>query len=502
MIFNIIGALDMIDTKHLGGLFSIGLYGCDSLTDRDKELLTIIQPSGVILFQRNIKNPEQIKKLINEIKSFLGYKPLVSIDQEGGIVSRLTEGFTVSPGAMALSRTNNPENSYIAGKILGLEMKAVGIDWDLAPVVDINNNPDNPGIGIRSFGETREIVTAHAKEFVRGLGDEGIISCLKHFPGKGRVTTDAHLDMPELEIDKDLLFHDELYPYINIEAPSWMPSHVYYPALQSVREPSSVSKEILTDLVRGELGYKGVLISDDMTMGGIIKYYSVAEGVKKSFYAGMDNILICHDFEKQLESFNVIKKEIESNETAYNRMVESIERNLELFKISNKAAPSLDEIHSTDHIMQMKSITDDCVEILKNEDNAIPMKRIDLIYSIELARKVEIEDIKDPIPPAVTALSKETGAPINFITDKELKDIDNFSDTAINKKIVLFTENAHLDSSMEKLIKQLSEKSEIMTVCALRNPYDKDIDGVKNIICSYGYTKMQQERIVDLLTGK
>lgn len=492
----------MINMNHPGGLFSVGLYGSYRLTDQDKMLLELIRPSSVILFQRNIVNPIQIQELIKETETFLGYKPLVSIDQEGGIVSRLTNGFTVSPGAMALTQTEDSHNSYLAGIILGKEMKAVGIDWDLAPVVDINNNPDNPGIGIRSFGETREIVTTYAGEFVRGLEEEGIISCLKHFPGKGRVTADAHLEMPILDISKELLLQDELFPYIKINSPSWMPSHVYYPALQSIKEPASVSKEVLTELVRNELKYKGVLISDDMTMGGIIKYYSVAEGVKKSFYAGMDNLLICHDFNKQVESFNVIKHEIMTNEIAEQRMIESLERMKSLFDISKKNTSPMDCLESDEHKMTMQEITNHAVKILKNEDNAIPMKSIDLIYSVELTRKVEIEDEKDAIPQAVTALSNKTGATVYYLNKDLLEDLEPTMLNVKGKNVVLFTENAHLDSSIRNFIRILSKNSKLLTVCALRNPYDQDIEGVRNLICSYGYTKMQQDRIVKVLLGE
>lgn len=492
----------MIDYNHPGGLFSLGLYGCDNLTDEDKTLLETIRPSGVILFQRNIKEAGQIKELIGKINDFLGYAPLVSIDQEGGIVSRLTDGFTVSPGAMALSRSGNSENAFSMGQILGKEMKALGIDWDLAPVVDINNNSDNPGIGVRSFGDSREIVTEYAGAFVKGLKDAGVIACLKHFPGKGRVTVDAHLDMPELDVDEKILFEDELYPYINIEAPSWMPSHVYYPALQSERVPASVSREVLTNLVRNRLNYKGVLISDDMTMGGITKFYSVAEGVRRSFYAGMDNLLICHDFDKQMESFRAVKEEVMSRAEASQRMKESLERMEALFALRDHKRPDMSCIASEEHLEIASEITSKSVEILKNEDRAIPMTGPDLIYSIELARKVQVEDTKEPVPPAVTELAKKTGTPVVFLNNEVLDNPGEIIEKARGKKLVLFTENAHLNSAMRELIGNLSEKAGTMVVCAMRNPYDSDIEGVRNIICSYGYSPMQQSRMIEVLTGQ
>jgi len=407
----------------------------------------------------------------------------------------------MSPGAMALSRTGNSAYAFEMGQILGKEMKALGIDWDLAPVVDINNNPDNPGIGVRSFGDSRETVTEYAGAFVKGLEAAGVISCLKHFPGKGRVTVDAHLDMPELDVDEKTLFEDELYPFINIDAPSWMPSHVYYPAFQTERVPASVSYEVLTDLVRRKLKYKGVLISDDMTMGGVTKFFSVAEGVKRSFYAGMDNLLICHEYGKQMESFSSIRREIEINETASGRMRESLERMEALFALRKGERGDSSCIASKEHLDKAAEIVSRSVEILKNEENAIPMDKPDLIYSIELTRKVQVEDTKDPIPPAVTELSRLTGTPAVFLSASLMENPDRIIEEAKGKKVVLFTENAHLSQSMREIITSLSQVAGTLVLCALRNPYDSDIEGVRNIICSYGYTAMQQKKMIEVLTG-
>lgn len=494
--------VEMIDNKHPGGLFTLGIYGCEKLTDEDKRILEIIRPSGVILFQRNIRNARQISDLIAETGKFLGFEPLFSIDQEGGIVTRLTDGFSLSPGAMALGRTGDSTNAYEAGRILGKEMKALGIDWDLAPVVDINNNPDNPGIGVRSFGPTRETVTEYAGAFVRGLGDSGIISCLKHFPGKGRVTVDAHLDMPELDIDESLLFEEELYPYIHIDAPSWMPSHVYYPALQSERIPASVSREVLTGLVRGRLGYRGVLISDDMTMGGIANYYSVSEGVKRSFYAGMDNLLICHDFEKQMESYRAIAGEVAESEEAALRMKESLQRMERLFRIRTKARPSMDCIASVEHLKTFEDITGRSVAVMKNLDGAVPMNNPDLILSVKLSRKVQVEDTKNPLPLAAEEFSRRTDVPVQYLDDGILDDPDEILAKGKGKRVVLFTENAHLSSPMTEFATTLSRIAGTLVLCALRNPYDCDIDGVRNSICSFGYTPVQQMKMVDLLSGE
>lgn len=491
----------MFDLNRPGGLFTVGLYGMDDLTDEDRILLDRIRPSGVILFQRNIRSGEQVDRFIRRITDFLGYKPLVAIDQEGGVVTRLTEGFTVAPGAMALAATGESRHAYEAGRILGREMKAIGVDWDLAPVVDINNNRDNPGIGVRSFGETREIVTEYAGRFVEGLAEEGILSCLKHFPGKGRVAEDAHYDMPELKAGEEVLFADELYPYMNIDAPSWMPSHVYYPALQTVREPASVSREILTTLARERLGFTGVLISDDMTMGGITRHYDVSRGVVKSFYAGMDNLLVCHDFPKQMESYEALAREVERNEEARQRMTVSLERMGRLYSSVTLERPSLDCLASEDHVRRMGVIDRRSVGILKDEENLFPLGKTDLILAPRMKRLVQVEDVKVPLLPVVSRLSEKTGAPVRLLEESDWDDPAGAVSDSEGKRVVLFTENAHLDKRKSTLTTLISGAAESIAVCALRNPYDRDIEGVKNIVCSYGYSRGQQERLLEILLG-
>lgn len=257
----------------IGRLFLVGLPST-ILDEETKQVLDQIKPGSIILFSRNIESKKQIKKYVNDIEKYLGYKPLVTIDQEGGIVTRLLDGFTVAPGAMAVTATNNSKNAYEIGKTLGREMKAIGVDWDLAPVVDVNNNPANPGIGIRSFSDKEDVVIEYASQFIKGLEEEGVISCLKHFPGKGRVAVDAHLDMPELDIDIEEMEKVELKPFKKIKSASWMPSHIWISKIQNKKEPATVAKEILTALVRDKLGFEGCLIADDLSMGGVSKYFS------------------------------------------------------------------------------------------------------------------------------------------------------------------------------------------------------------------------------------
>src|SRR5574344_608325 len=190
--------------EKTGRLFCIGLPS-PFLDDETKRILDVIRPGSVILFFFNIQTTAQIRKYIEDISTFLGYTPVIAIDQEGGTVSRLTQGFTTAPGPMAVSATGNSQYAFETGRILGQEMRTLGITWDMAPDVDINSIPRNPGIGIRSYGDTPERVITFAGAFIQGLHASGVCSCLKHFPGLGRITADAHKTRPVVEYSRNEL---------------------------------------------------------------------------------------------------------------------------------------------------------------------------------------------------------------------------------------------------------------------------------------------------------
>ncbi|NLT46661.1 MAG: glycoside hydrolase family 3 protein, partial [Thermotogaceae bacterium] len=332
--------------EAVGRLFLIGIPGPEIDSETEKTLREV-KPGAVILFSKNIVDSAQIRNLVNEIERVLGFKPAIATDQEGGIVSRLREGFSVSPGAMAIAATGDVENSSIAGRIMAREMNAVGINWNLAPVVDINCNPRNPGIGVRSFGDSPDQVIAYAKAFVESMRIGGVMSCLKHFPGKGRADVDAHLDLPTLDVSFSTLDSFELRPFREIAADSIMPSHIYFPQLQASRVPASMSKGILTDLARGVLNYEGVLVADDLGMGGVSNYFSPEEAGIEGLKNGMDYLTYCHVPEIQRRVKKYLTRKIERFSELEARLQESLKR-VESFRMKAVASArnSLDEIFS------------------------------------------------------------------------------------------------------------------------------------------------------------
>nr|WP_158607751.1 glycoside hydrolase family 3 N-terminal domain-containing protein [Petrotoga sp. 8T1HF07.NaAc.6.1] len=413
-----------------------------------------------------------------------------------------------------ITATNEPENAYLSANLLAKEMLAVGIDWNLAPVVDINNNPQNSVIGIRSFSDDKNVVLKFAREYVKGLHDGGVLSCLKHFPGIGNVNTDPHLDLPQGELSKDDLLSTELFPFLNIDSPSWMPTHVYLSKIQNKKGPASLSEEILTGLAREELKYKGVLVADDFEMGGVANFYSAQEAVIKSLNAGMDIVSICHSFEKQSAAKNAVLREYKNNENFKKKINSSLERIQSLMKISadlrekNNNKISLEEIGKKEYINLAKNIFDKSITVLNmsHDKSFLPLKNVDEIYYFaKESLSYGIEDKRTQISYIIEPISKELKAKVNILETSKIIDPlvrEEIIQNSKNKTILVLAENAYLHSELVDLISNMSQKSKKLILVALRNPYDVFIPKVKYGICTYGFNENIQTSLLKILKGE
>jgi len=499
--------------KALGKLFLIGIQGT-SLNNENMKALKSILPGAIIFFSRNIEDKYQLSQFIEDIKNFLDYEPLFCIDQEGGTVARLKKGFTAVPSAMGITATNDSENAYLSANLLAKEMLSVGIDWDLAPVVDINNNPNNSVIGIRSFSDDKNVVLKFASEYVKGLHDGGVLSCLKHFPGIGNVNIDPHLDLPQGDSNKNDLLSTELFPFLNIDSPSWMPTHVYLSKIQKKKEPASLSEEILTDLVRKELKYKGVLVADDFEMGGVANFYSAKEAVIKSLNAGMDMVSICHSFEKQSSAKNAILSKFKNDENFKKKINSSLERIQSLMKISadlkkkNNNKISLEEVGKKEHISLAQNVFDKSITALNMsyDKSFLPLKKIDEIYYIsQELLSYRIEDKKTQNSYIIESISEEFKAKVNILEITKIIDhqvSEEIIQNSKNKNILVLSENAYLHSELVELISNMSQQSKKLILVALRNPYDVFIPKIKYGICTYGFNENIQASLLKILKGE
>lgn len=360
---------------------------------------------AVIFFADNIVETAQSYQLSLDLQKAAtkdnGIPLLISCDQEGGIVYRLGSG-TALPGNMALGATGNPEFAKNAGQIIGSELKAVGINTTLAPVVDVNNNPNNPVIGLRSYSDDATIVGEMASANISGLAEYNVIGCAKHFPGHGDTATDSHYGLPVVNKTKDVLMKNELRPYevaIDQGIEMIMSAHILYPELDNTKVvsaktgkeesvPATLSKKILTDLLKGEMGFDGVVCTDAMNMKGIADTFDEVQAVKLAINAGVD--LICMptvlqnlDDLKDLDAIiNGVEAAVEAGEVKESRLDDACRRVLTLkdekgildWKESDGSIENAQAVVGSKANRELERvISANAVTLIKNENNVLPL---------------------------------------------------------------------------------------------------------------------------------
>lgn len=297
--------------SDIGAFFMVGLPG----PDLDDSTLALIREHGIhnfILFTRNVTNREQLRSLGRELRAACAVQgldpPLIAIDQEGGSVARLLPPFTQFPGAREMAGAEDPEDTlsrYAA--VCARELLGVGVNLNLAPVLDVCPAGENLFMEHRSLGGDPERVAYLGALIIREMQDLGLAACAKHFPGLGAAVVDPHQDLPVVARSLAELLHQDLQPFraaIRAGVAAIMTSHTIYQALDS--EPATLSARILSGLLRQELGYGGLIITDDLEMGAIENRGSVAQAALKAFGAGADLLLICHDHAKVVQAVRMV----------------------------------------------------------------------------------------------------------------------------------------------------------------------------------------------------
>ncbi len=308
-----------------GALIVAGFEG--PVLDRDTaNALAAGRRAGLILFRRNIVSVEQVRALTTEIVRVAGNgpSPFVCVDQEGGRVARLAAPVVELPPMRVLGDIGDPALSRRAGEIVGRELAALGFNVDFAPVLDVDSNPENPVIGDRSFGRDAERVTSLAIPFGEGLESAGVLACGKHFPGHGDTDKDSHFDLPVVRQPALRLRAVELPPFAAAAARlgSFMTAHVVYEALDP-DVPATLSGAIVTDLLRGELGFSGVLFSDDLEMRALADRYDIEDSAVEAVRAGCDVLLVCQHHDLAERAHAALVEEIEHDARFRQRAVEA-----------------------------------------------------------------------------------------------------------------------------------------------------------------------------------
>jgi beta-N-acetylhexosaminidase len=315
--------------RQIGRLLVAGFHG-QQVPVELKSLAREFGLGGVILFARNISEPEQVAGLSFEAARLESELPAwVSVDQEGGRVARLKAPFTEWPPMATLGRSGDIRLAERFARALAVELKAVGITLDFAPVLDVHTNPNNPVIGDRALADKAGEVAALGSAIVRALQGEGVAACGKHFPGHGDTSTDSHVELPLVEHPPERLREVEFVPFkaaIDADVAAIMTAHVFAPALDDLR-PATLSRRVVTDLLRTELGFNGLIVSDDLEMKAIASHHSVPSAAVLAIEAGCDVVLLCSgDYDVQSQTLEALVHAVEDERLPYARVEDALDR--------------------------------------------------------------------------------------------------------------------------------------------------------------------------------
>lgn len=317
--------------KALGQLFIVGFDGTELSRDL-RDLFRHYAPGGVILFRRNLEDPDQILRLTRSLQETAAPLPvLVCIDQEGGRVWRLPPAFTFLPEARALGNAGADALAHSAAKVIAQELAAVGIHCNFAPVLDLHTHPKNPVIGDRAFGSSPSSVAALARSVLLSFRAHGIAGCGKHFPGHGDTDLDSHETLPTVSADRKRLSSLEMAPYRILSRDARRPlemvmtAHVRYAALDPGR-PATLSAPILRGILRHEIGFEGVVVTDDLEMGAIQETYGPEEASLLAFRAGADLLMFCHTPSNVSACIEALYRSMQRGGISYGRLRQSLNR--------------------------------------------------------------------------------------------------------------------------------------------------------------------------------
>lgn len=316
----------MSQTEKLGQMVMIGIQGT-KVDDDSLYMLNQYHMGGVILFDRNMESPEQVKQLTSDLQAQSNEKvPLfIGIDEEGGDVVRMAEKLTPPPSQKEIGATGDIEQAKTWAIKTAKSLKDMGINVNFAPVADVGSNDK------RSYSTDANTVIDFVRAATKGYQQENIIYSLKHFPGIGKGKVDSHIDSSSIDVAKEVLMTEDILPFktiINENKPEdyfILVSHLKYPALDE-EYPASLSSKIMTDLLRNELGYKGIIITDDMEMGAVANHNDFRSIGVNAVKAGADIVLVCHEYEHQQEVYLGLLDAVNNGEISQERIDESIKR--------------------------------------------------------------------------------------------------------------------------------------------------------------------------------
>ena len=498
----------MMDRRiMIGQKLVTGLPGTE-VTEEFIQLVKEHKVGNVILFARNIASPAQLRNLCADLQELIqketGIPAFITIDQEGGITSRLGAPATVIPGAMGTAATGKPEYAFEAGRITGEELLACGVNFDLAPDMDVNSNPLNPVIGARSYGDQPEKVAEFGIQMMKGLGAGGVLSCIKHFPGHGDTAVDSHLGLPCIDKSMEELDRCELLPFkkaIEEGAPAVMTTHILFPQIETNNVPATMSPTILQGILREKFGFKGLILSDCMMMDAIAQHYGTVKGTCAAAMAGVDMIFICHSNPLTAEACTELDKLLPDD-----MLQESFDRIMAAKKCIPEEIPPFANVGCEEHVKKAAEMFRASITFAGGPTVELPsLGNKPLFVGCAPFQTTQANNPEENGMSISHVLSNALGgAAYPCVPTPDEAERAKVVDMAKeHTSVVISTFNAHLRNEQRKLVEALCEL-DIPVICvAMRNPYDlSGLTGKAWCLAAYDYTADAIHAIRDILAGK
>jgi beta-N-acetylhexosaminidase len=486
------------------------------------ELIAKYRVGGIIYFAwaHNTRDPHQIADLSNGIQRASLEQPrglplLISTDQEHGIVARVGKPATLFPGAMALGAGGSRADARTVGRVSGAELRAIGINQDYSPDADVNVNPANPVIGVRSFGADPDAVAGLVAAEVKGYQGSGVAATAKHFPGHGDTAVDSHFGFPVITHSRELWSALDAVPFraaIRAGIDSIMTAHIMVPALDPAGDPATLSHPILTGVLRGELGYDGVVVTDALGMEGVRTKYGDDRVPVLALKAGVDQLLNPPDLNV---AWNAVLNAVRGGELTEARLDESI---LRILRLKSKhgllsdpyvRAADVDRVVGVPaHLRAADRIAERTTTLLVNKDGLLPLSRRRTPRVLVVGADPASPSLSDGPPTTVlagaltelgfTATALSTGtAPSAAVIDKAV------AAAAGADAVVVGTYNLTAAGSQKTLVERLLGTGLPVVAVAIRNPYDVALlPGVGACLASYSWTDVELRAAARVIAGR
>ena len=518
--------------QKIGQVMLIGLDPAETgapytkMTSQMTDLLTELDVGGLVLFERNAGGPAELAELTGAAQAAVtdgGNPPLIiSIDQEGGRVTRLRQarGYTEWPSPMALGATGDPENARLVAAALARELLAVGVNMDLAPALDVNSNPRNPVIGTRSFGSDPQRVAAFGVAFIVGLQSVGVMAVGKHFPGHGDTGIDSHVSLPTVAHGRNRLEAVEFLPFraaIDADVAGIMSAHVTFPAVDPAAGlPATLSPRVMTGLLRDEMGYDGLLLTDSLEMGALERSgYPVPAAAVASLAAGADMLCISHGFSVHRQARAALVQALEREEIPLTRLDAAVRRILTMkgkyglldgfAGVRQAGGQSGFVVGSVEARSLSRRVAERAITILRDQEHLLPLSikgggRNLLV--VELASRGDFAS--GALRPIVadylmTALGAEGIVLPEDVTEDDIRGV---LDRAGDKTVILAVANVASHPTQVSLVQALVGAQVPLVVVAMAAPYDcAAMSEAGTCIATYGSNPPLLEALAAVLLG-